>query len=139
MAMSKTCLEKSYKTLNLYIFCIQRLYKSRFHMIMNVQGMYIKSLLITLWYMRCAVTPACLHTCLKLQTHPTKKPTQNWNPPALKFLNLPPPSPGIFCPLLPQVLQLFNPLTGDNKHENKQSVTGFEIRPSSAQVYLDSQ
>ena len=109
MAMSKTCLEKSYKTLNLYIFCIQRLYKSRFHMIMNVQGMYIKSLLITLWYRRCAVTPTCLHTCLKLQTHPTKKPTQNWNPPALKFLNLLPPVLEFFATFFPRSYSFLTP------------------------------
>ena len=35
---------KLYKTLNLYIFCIQRLYKSKLFMIMNVQEIYIKFL-----------------------------------------------------------------------------------------------
>ena len=29
-----------YKTLTLYIFCIQKLYKSKFCMIMNAQKMY---------------------------------------------------------------------------------------------------
>ena len=35
---------KLYKTLNLYIFCIQRSYKSKLCMIMNVQEIYIKFL-----------------------------------------------------------------------------------------------
>ena len=34
--------QKSYKTLNLYVFYIQRLYKSKFCMIMNVQKMHIR-------------------------------------------------------------------------------------------------
>ena len=44
------CMQKLYKTLNLYIFCIQRLYKSKFWMIINVQKMYIKFLHI---YKKC--------------------------------------------------------------------------------------
>ena len=43
-------MQKLYKTLNLYIFCIQRLYKSKFWMIINVQKMYIKFLHI---YKKC--------------------------------------------------------------------------------------
>ena len=35
---------KLYKTLNLYIFCIQRSYKSKLCMIMNAQEIYIKFL-----------------------------------------------------------------------------------------------
>ena len=36
----------AYKTLNLYIFCMQRLYKSKFCIIMNVHKKYIKFLYI---------------------------------------------------------------------------------------------
>ena len=39
-------IQNLYKTLNLYIFCIQRLYKSKCSLIMNVQKMYIKFLYI---------------------------------------------------------------------------------------------
>ena len=33
-------IQKSYETLNLYIFCIQKLCKSKFHMTMNLLEMY---------------------------------------------------------------------------------------------------
>ena len=36
------CIQKLYQTLSLYIFCMQRLHKSKFCKIMNVQNMYIK-------------------------------------------------------------------------------------------------
>ena len=36
------CIQKSFKILNLYIVCIQRLYEPKFHMIMNMQEMCIK-------------------------------------------------------------------------------------------------
>ena len=35
-------MQKLYKTLTLHLFCIQRLHKSKFCKIMNVQNMYIK-------------------------------------------------------------------------------------------------
>ena len=38
------CIQKLYKTLNLYILCIQRLHKSKFCTIMNAQKMCIKFL-----------------------------------------------------------------------------------------------
>ena len=36
------CIQKLYQTLSLYIFCMQRLHKSKFCKIMNAQNMYIK-------------------------------------------------------------------------------------------------
>ena len=44
------CIQKLYKTLNLYIFCMQRLYKSKFCVTMTVKEMYIKFLHI---YKKC--------------------------------------------------------------------------------------
>ena len=40
------CIQKSYKTLNMYIFCIQNLHKSKFQRINDVQPMY-KNFLLT--------------------------------------------------------------------------------------------
>ena len=60
---------KLYKTLNLYIFCIQRLYKSKFCMIMNVQKMYIKILHI---YKTCT-------NCTKLVQSLDQKQLETWN------------------------------------------------------------
>ena len=46
-------IQKLYKTLNLYIFCIQRLCKSKFCMIMNIQKVYIKFLHIYKKFTNC--------------------------------------------------------------------------------------
>ena len=49
MYKSYTKCIQTFEILNLYIFCIQKLYKSKFCLIMNVQKMYIKFLYIYIY------------------------------------------------------------------------------------------
>ena len=58
-------IQKWYKTLNLYIFFTQRLYKPKFCMIMNVQKMYIKFLHI---YKKCRNCIYKTYTKFRLKT-----------------------------------------------------------------------
>ena len=69
------------------------------------------------------VYEVCSHTGMpshmpKTSDPPNEKTHSKQESPSPKIFKSSPPRPGIFCPLLPQVLQLFNPLTGDNRHEN---------------------
>ena len=63
------CIRKLYKTLKLYLFCIQILYKLKFCMIMNIQKMCIKFLHI---YKKCT-------NCTKLVHSSNQKRFEIWN------------------------------------------------------------
>ena len=72
------CIQKLYKTLYLYMFGIQRLYKSKFCMIMNAQKMSIKFLLT---YKKTSRIQVFYKTCTKYRLKTT------WNLKCMHFVH----------------------------------------------------